>query len=142
MKMQALKGFAVAAFIVLLGASSANASSTMLRAEIPFDFMAGNVTLHAGTYTVTEPVHGVLLIRDENLGPDAAFVLVNSEETTKPQDKGKLIFRQYGNRYFLNQVWTEDAISSLPKSHDEISVDKELVGANHPEAVSVVVWLH
>ena len=108
MKMQALKGFAVAAFIVLLGASSANASSTMLRAEIPFDFMAGNVTLHAGTYTVTEPVHGVLLIRNENLGPDAAFVLANSEEITKPQDKGKLIFRQYGNRYFLNQVWTED----------------------------------
>ena len=41
MKMQALKGLAVAAFIVMLGASSAKASTPLLRADIPFDFMAG-----------------------------------------------------------------------------------------------------
>ena len=143
MKIQALKGFAVAALLVLLGASSANASSTMLRADIPFDFVAGNVTLPAGTYTVSKPKQHVLLIQNENLGSDAAFVVVNSEETTKPQDSAKLIFHRYGKRYFLNQVWTGDLISgySIPESQDEISVDKELVGANRPEAVIVALSL-
>ena len=60
MKMQALKGLAVAAFIVMLGASSAKASSTMLRADIPFDFTVGSATLPAGAYTVTEATPGVL----------------------------------------------------------------------------------
>jgi hypothetical protein len=143
MKMQALKGLAVAALIVLLGASSANAIPTTLRADIPFDFMAGNVMLPAGAYTVTQPAQGVLLIRNENPGPNAAFVLVNSAETTKPQDSAKLIFHRYGNRYFLNQVWTNGETSgySVPKSQDEISVGKELMGANRPEAVSVVASL-
>ncbi|ERR1700688_294015 len=92
---------------------------------------------------VTQPAQGVLLIRNENPGPNAAFVLVNSAETTKPQDSAKLIFHRYGNRYFLNQVWTNGETSgySVPKSQDEISVGKELMGANRPEAVSVVASL-
>jgi len=141
MKMQALKGLAVAAFIVMLGASSAKASSPMLREDIPFDFTVGNATLPAGTYTVTEATPGLLLIRNEKPGTDAAFVLVNSVETTKPQDSAKLMFHRYGNSYFLNQVWTNGAISgySIPKSQDEISVSKELLAANRPEVIPVVV---
>ena len=139
MKMQALKGLAVAAFIVMLGASSAKASTPMLRADIPFDFMAGNTMLPAGTYTITEATPGVLLIRNDNPGTDAAFVLVNSEETTKPQDHGKLVFHQYGNRYFLNQVQAEETIANLPKSPEEISASKELTEANRPDPLPVVV---
>ena len=78
MKMQALKGFAVAAFIVMLVASSAKASTPLLRADIPFDFMAGNTMLPATTYTITEATPGVLQIRNEKLVSDAAFVLANS----------------------------------------------------------------
>ena len=48
MKKQALKGFAVAVFIAVLAASSAKASSTMLRGPIPFDFTVGSATLPAG----------------------------------------------------------------------------------------------
>jgi hypothetical protein len=100
MRMQALKGLAVAAFIVMLGASSAKASTPLLRADIPFDFMAGNTMLPAGTYTITEATPGVLQIRNEKLGSDAAFVLANSLESPKPQDSGKLIFNRYGDRIF------------------------------------------
>ncbi len=139
MRMQALKGLAVAAFIVMLGASSAKASTPLLRADIPFDFMVGSATLPAGTYTVTEATPGVLLIRNEKLGSDAAFVQAHSLETTKPQDSGKLIFNRYGNRYFLNQVWSDVSSYSVPKSQIEISLSNELAAENPPDVIPVVV---
>ena len=141
MKMQALKVFAVAVFIALLGASSAKASSTMLRADIPFDFTVGSATLPAGTYTVTEATPGVLLIRNDNPGPDPAFVLANLVETTKAQDSAKLIFHRYGNSYFLSEVWAADAFPgySVVKSPEEISASKELTSANRPDPLPVVV---
>jgi hypothetical protein len=139
MKMQALKGFAVAAFIVMLGASSAKASSTMLRADIPFDFTVGSATLPAGTYTITEATPGVLQIRNEKLGSDAAFVLANSLESPKPQDSGKLIFNRYGDTYFLNQVWSDISSYSVPKSQSEISLSNELAAENPSHVIPVVV---
>ena len=138
MKMQALKGLAVAAFIVMLGASSAKASTPLLRADIPFDFMAGSTMLPAGTYTITEDTPGALLIRNEKLGSDAAFVLAKME-TTKPQDSGKLIFNRYGDTYFLNQVWSDISSYNVPKSQSEISLSNELTTENPPDVIPVVV---
>ena len=84
MRMHALKGLAVAAFIVMLGASSAKASTLLLRADIPFAFMAGDTMLPAGTYSITEATPGVLQIRNEKFGSEAAFVQARSLETMKP----------------------------------------------------------
>jgi len=139
MKMQALKGLAVAAFIVMLGASSAKASTPLLRADIPFAFMAGDRMLPAGTYTITEATPGVLQIRNEKLGSDAAFVQAQSLEATKPQDSGKLIFNRYGDTYFLNQVWSDISSYSVPKSQSEISLSNELTAENPPDVIPVVV---
>lgn len=103
MKMR-LKGLVVAAFLVFLGVSSANAAT--LRANIPFEFTVGNATLPAGTYTVSQLAQGVLVIRNENLGSAAALVMVNSTMTTTPQAGASLFFNRDGNQYFLKQVWT------------------------------------
>ena len=139
MKLQALKGLAVAAFIVMLGASSAKASTPLLRADIPFNFIAGDAMLPAGTYTITEATPGVLLIQNEKLGPDAVFVMAHSLETTKPLDSGKLIFNRYGDTYFLNQVWSDVSNYSVPKSQSEISLSNELSAENRPDAIPAVV---
>ena len=101
--------------------------------------MVGSATLPAGTYTVTEATPGVLLIRNEKLGSDAAFVQAHSLETMKPQDSGKLIFNRYGNRYFLNQVWGDVSSYSVPKSQSEISLSNELAAENPPDVIPVVV---
>ena len=139
MRMHALKGLAVAAFIVMLGASSAKASTLLLRADIPFAFMAGDTMLPAGTYSITEATPGVLQIRNEKFGSEAAFVQARSLETMKPQDSGKLVFNRYGDTYFLNQVWSDVASYSLPKSQSEISLSNELAAENPPDLIPVVV---
>jgi hypothetical protein len=103
--------------------------------HIPFDFMAGNTMLPAGTYTITEATPGVLQIRNEKLGSDAAFVQAHSLETPKPQDSGKLIFNRYGDTYFLNQVWSDISSYSVPKSQSEISLSNELAAENPPDVI-------
>jgi hypothetical protein len=80
----------------------------LLVVNIPFDFVAGNMTLPAGEYSikVSAPERTLLLID----GKDAAassFLNTNAVATTEIQTESKLIFNRYGDRYFLSQVWTE-----------------------------------
>lgn len=101
-----LKGFAVAAFFLLvLGGMTAKAAST-LRADIPFAFTVGNTELPAGVYRVTQINPGAFMIRNENQGQDAALVLVSSLGTTNPPVESKLVFLRSGNSYSLQQMWT------------------------------------
>ena len=82
---------------------------------------------------------GVLQIRNEKFGSEAAFVQARSLETMKPQDSGKLVFNRYGDTYFLNQVWSDVFSYSLPKSQSEISLSNELAAENPPDLIPVVV---
>lgn len=110
MKMQALKGVVVAAFLVLLGVCSAHAS-LRLRADIPFQFTVGSTTLPAGSYAVTEVATGVLVIRNEKLGQNAA--LVSGSVVGAPQEGTDLIFVRTGNNYSLTQVQSYGAREEL-----------------------------
>ncbi len=141
MKKQTLTVLAMASLFVMLAVVPVSAGSFKLRADIPFDFMAGNETLPAGTYTVTHPdgQHGVLLIRSWEEG--AAFVLTNALEANGTQDETKLIFNRYGDRYFLTQLWTGGEIGGheLPKSRMERELARESMARNgsEPEMVSI-----
>lgn len=95
-------------------------------ANIPFQFVAGNVTLPAGEYRV-QKLEGkpVLLIRC----PDAnasAMVIAIASQAKKTQTQSKLVFNRYGDRYFLSQVWTEGTIrgSQLLKSQREKEISQ------------------
>ena len=90
--------------------------------DIPFAFTAGNATLPAGEYRVQKMDRNpsVLLIHcwDARL---ATFVVTNPAQAKELQTESKLVFKRYGNRYFLSQVWTAGSISGrqLPKSPKE-----------------------
>src|SRR4030095_8731159 len=108
MKKQALKVFSMLSLSVILGVVSAHANPAgPVKANIPFDFTVANKTLPAGAYTVvpmTTP--NVLLIRHED-GRAAAIVITNPMPARQEQGQTKLVFRRYGDQYFLAQVWTE-----------------------------------
>jgi len=74
-----------------------------LQAKIPFDFMVNGKKLSAGTYTVRSTgVNRLLSISNWKMKQGAfatAFELQVSADN-KPQ----LIFRRYGNKYFLAKV--------------------------------------
>ena len=64
MKKQLVSILATSNLFLMLAVTSAFAgSSTPTETEMPFDFTVASKTLPAGTYTVTEEMHGVLRIR-------------------------------------------------------------------------------
>jgi len=128
MQKQTLSIFLTLGLAVLLAGSSVFASSSgMLRANIPFDFMAGGKKFQSGEYTVSSTnTPSVLLVRSLN-SRTAAFVLTDSVSAPGHQDKAKFVFRRYGSQYFLAQIWdgTSDDGREVPPSQQEKSLAKE-----------------
>ncbi len=107
MKQQLLKIFSMLTLAVTFAVVAVYANPARpLTANIPFDFSVGNKTLPAGVYTVaplTTP--GVLRIRRED-GRAGVLTQTRGVEAGRGQDQTKLVFRRYGDQYFLTQVWT------------------------------------
>jgi hypothetical protein len=115
---------------LLLVAGSAIAQTVHVRAEIPFNFAVGSKTFPAGTYDVGTMGSGdsktlLLQSRDANA---SIMVNINAAETLKSADKTKLVFNQYGNRYFLSQIWVagETRGHQLPKTSREKEMARDV----------------
>jgi thymidylate kinase len=65
--------------------------------------MVGNRHMPAGTYDITSG-QSTLLVRGEDNG-SASFAIAISAYAGKTQEQAKLVFKRYGDRYFLSQVW-------------------------------------
>jgi hypothetical protein len=96
--------YTVVAFAVFAASALAN-SGTALEVKVPFAFKAGDSTLPAGTYRVTETTSGVLLFRGDK---DAVFVPKSIFETGV-EDSGKASFKfaVTGDKYILREVHPE-----------------------------------
>ena len=105
--------FVTATLLVLslmVTAQVARADEPML-VNVPFAFVAGNVTLPAGEYRVQklDRNSGVLLINSAK--PSAAVLVVTqAAQANEMQSESKLVFNRYNNQYFLSQVWTVGSI--------------------------------
>ena len=119
----AVAGLLLSAGVVL------QAQSFVLRANIPFEFSAGNTVLPAGDY---------MLIRDISSGARDALAIVSGDHTTtylftvqigggaaNKKSDSTLLFQRYGDRHFLSQVWVSgDNIGQktlLSKTERELS---------------------
>ena len=129
--------------LALLATTQAVRAQEPVVANIPFAFTAGDTTLPAGEYRVEKMQQGsrVLLIRCTE-GSPAIMVVTNAAETNGPQEKSKLIFDRYGNRYFLAQVWSAGSSrgSELRKSAKE--KEQALLAHNErPDQITIVASL-
>ncbi len=86
-----------------------------IQADIPFDFMVGDKTFPAGTYTFAQPTITPGVLRIQSLdGHESVMVITNDvRESLTPPDETKLVFNRYGDLYFLAQVWTVGEVSGL-----------------------------
>jgi hypothetical protein len=84
----------------------------LLVVNIPFDFVAGNMTLPAGEYSikVAAPERTLLLI-DRKHAVASGFMNTHAVAKTEIQTESKVIFNRYGDRYFLSQVWAAGSSS-------------------------------
>lgn len=130
---------------LLLVAGSAIAQTVHVRGNIPFNFAIGSKTFPAGTYDIGSIDSGtgkILLLqaRDSN----ASMMLnSNASQNLEPADKTKLVFNQYGSRYFLSQIWVagETRGHQLPKSSREKELARDLAQDLTQRRVEIVASL-
>lgn len=66
------------------------------------------------------------LIAGKSVRKNRAFFLAKTIEEADRTDEAKLMFRRYGNRYFLAQFIAQDFQITLPKTKGEQLLEREL----------------
>jgi len=118
------RAFVTATLFVLslIVAAQVAQAEELMSVNIPFQFVAGNMTLPAGEYRVQkwDRDSAVLFIRCSD-SKTTVIVPTHPAEAKEVQTQHILVFNRYGNRYFLSQVWTAGSIrgSQLFKSPGE-----------------------
>ncbi len=119
------------------------AQQPLLGVNIPFAFQVGDKTLPAGEYWVQPLPSGadsLQIIRHKD-GSASMIVLTKAADSKDAKSEPELIFNQYGNSYFLSQIWTGDGQGrELSKSKREKEaalgqVRNEVALLAHPSAV-------
>ena len=131
------------ATVILLGGLSVSANAQCghdtLKAQIPFQFAAGNTMLPAGEYVIKciDPNREQLVIQktDEKAIAIVPVIVVSG----RPQENASLVFDRIGNRYFLVQAWAGGSnCLELPPTHAEAAA-RELAGIKaKPETVGLM----
>jgi hypothetical protein len=95
----------LAAFLMAASlAPAANAQSTVGRINVPFAFDCGTQHYAAGEYNIQTAMNGVLSIGNS---AGSGLVMPQREQNTQRTATGKAVFRVYGDRYFLSELWTK-----------------------------------
>ena len=132
---QALRFLAVLGVILVAG--SAFAQSMYVRANIPFSFSLNKETLPAGEYEIraVDSAAGdhtlAITNREAKMG---MMFLTNTVSSPLAPDKAKLVFKRYGDQYFLSQIWGVASVRELPISPRE----KELALGHAPTKAVVM----
>ena len=124
---------------ILLAVSCVSAqSANTLIAKVPFDFVVCNSRLAAGEYTVTiDNLRTMVLVRGED-GDSAVMALSMAAHAGKISEQAKLVFKHYGDRYVLSQVWP--AATSDGREFPMSKLEKELARSiGKPEIVSLLI---
>ncbi len=134
MNKELLKRFTMLALLGTLAlatavASKAQSADTQIVADIPFQFTVGDRAMPSGKYAVqaTSSHRKMLLIQSAD-AKCSAIGLTNSIGSAKANERAKLVFHRYGERYFLAEVWSggSDTGRELWKSRQERAIEREL----------------
>ena len=131
------------AFASALASVSAQTSGHRITANIPFDFNVGGKTLPAGQYAVGSINSDGTQLRVTG-EDESAIRLTQTVIASEPKNQSVLVFKRYGDRYFLSQVWLagERQGRQMTKSRDEKAMEQELaLNKSSAEIVTVVAAL-
>jgi hypothetical protein len=130
-------------FVAVVASSVTAQGRPQVRADIPFSFHVGSTVLPSGKYSINRPAstNGMVLVRSEKGGKSAYLISNNKESASEPKNS-RLVFRRYGDQYFLAQLWTKGETSgvSFPVSKEEKKMinsrpDRHLAMADVEEVV-------
>jgi hypothetical protein len=111
-------------------------AQTIAKVDVPFDFTVGHTQMSAGTYEISSPGHGAIVIRDTKAAA-SVMSIVNTEPSRNNDSGTKLLFNRYGDKYFLSQVSRgfSGGVMQLPTS----KLEKEVRIASSSVSQRVVV---
>jgi len=100
------KLFAVASLSAVAFGHTANAQETSaVKVDVPFDFIAENASLPAGSYIISVVLPENLVRIQGTDGRNSATVRFIPGFTLNSRTNAKAVFQRFGDEYFLTQVW-------------------------------------
>ncbi len=92
--------------LALFTITSAHAQSVgKMIVEVPFAYSVYDQVFPAGEYEVGTTINGLVTIRNHDSSA-TANVLGHHVQSYKDWNRSRLLFKRYGNTYFLSQIWT------------------------------------
>jgi len=100
--------------LFLLAAAVPGQAQQSLRVKIPFDFVANKTALPAGEYIVEPSAFSspaLIVKRMDGHKPAVATMMGQSVDANGGKHGTCLVFRVYGDRYFLSEMWIGGSVS-------------------------------
>jgi hypothetical protein len=139
-KFHAILCAAVLAVTSLSSTSHAQSSDTIAVVNVPFGFEFGSQHFAAGPYTMSEISTHIVAIRGVS---KSGFAMTMQDINLKPSTQSKMIFRNYGGRMFLHEVWTAGDTVHLEcvKTKAEKRAERTELASNPAQVTNVEVAL-
>jgi hypothetical protein len=139
-KFRASLSAAAIAVALLSPACHAQTRSSSASINVPFAFEYGSRHFDAGLYTIRMPVERLISIQGKS-GQGIAFVVPDVD--SQPAKTGKVVFRRYGSRYFMREIWTAGSSTHLQcvKLNAEKQAEQLELASNHTARTGVEVAL-
>jgi hypothetical protein len=126
---------AMLGLVALLMPMHLAAQSGTFRIAVPFDFAVDSQAFAAGVYYVSSNGDGVVHISSAGGEVNRAMLAYPVYPTSRGMRAG-LVFRRYGDDYFLSRVWSNaDVGFDLPRSRGE---REALAKIEHAEPITIV----
>jgi hypothetical protein len=120
------------------GAASAYAQDSIVKAHVPFAFSVSGSTLSAGDYTFAKLSQNAWTIRNDNSGR-AIVTAAMGNGTNQDANPATLVFKEYGDSYFLSEVHCLGGTSSVPASKLQRTLEREMArNGSQFESISVL----
>jgi hypothetical protein len=132
----------VLAIGALASASHAVAQELAVKVDVPFAFQNGSQHLPAGTYRIDLNSEHVIILR--GTGSNAGVAMTNPEQRTKALAKGTVVFRRYGDHYYLREIWMPESTTGRKcvTSRAEEKDKKLQIAENSPAPSNVELALN
>lgn len=139
MKKQILKALTMLVVIMTMALATAAASANAqtgnqrLSVNVPFDFIVGDKTMTTGQYSIgriTQDSDTGILVRSADSHQNA-IRLTDSLQAENTPKQSVLVFRRYGNKFYLAQIWIAGRRDGreLAKSKSERAMERELAAS-------------
>jgi hypothetical protein len=102
--MKSFKQLAVLAIFAALPCAGLRAQTLDMRAQIPFNFYAGDKSMPAGEYFIHEEGAVVFLRTLDDASLSRILITVGAAGRNSSHES-KLVFNRYGSEYFLSTIW-------------------------------------